>query len=384
MIGNHMQTLTIQTKSLDGLPRIGHSSFSDFREGLYVSSGPMSWQVPPPTIAYGVNHLTEGSQKRLEGPRQSGHPEMMYLSLKNALIVDSGTVITENCDVFPETIPHHHQPLSLGEEWSIEKINTFQATKEIPCPTELPGRSLFLPVSSPSMSHFMFEGLVHLVDDWNKVDTIIMPVTPQQGFADIIRADTTFQPEVLFRSPDTWGTPLRCEELIIPAYRFALHPQFDRSIKNIRKALPLDNKWNPFIYISRQDTSRYRILLNESEVVELVKSYGFDVLELNNMQEIEIIERFYSAKCIIGPMGAGLYNSIFSNPGTMVIALTTANYLRTFLMHCVATTGLNFGYVFGPDFLSYEEEQHGGHNDFVVDINLVEQAILDYIASTST
>jgi len=66
-----------------------------------------------------------------------------------------------------------------------------------------------------------------------------------------------------------------------------------------------------------------RRCVNEDEVAELFKSYGYEEVFCENMTMREKIGLFNSAKYVAGPIGGGMCNVIFSPPETKVISINS-------------------------------------------------------------
>jgi len=66
-----------------------------------------------------------------------------------------------------------------------------------------------------------------------------------------------------------------------------------------------------------------RRCVNENEVAELFKSYGYEEVFCENMTMKEKIGLFNSAKYVAGPIGGGMCNVIFSKPETRVISINS-------------------------------------------------------------
>tara|TARA_Y100000590_G_C15707789_1_gene1009263 strand:+ start:617 stop:1651 length:1035 start_codon:yes stop_codon:yes gene_type:complete len=102
-------------------------------------------------------------------------------------------------------------------------------------------------------------------------------------------------------------------------------PQFLKIWKSI-KILNyfLNNKINSQnnlkVYISRQN-SNYRNILNEDDLIKILKLKGFRIIDPNRYEIVEQIELFSSAELIISPTGSGLANIIFCKPGTKIIEI---------------------------------------------------------------
>ena len=74
------------------------------------------------------------------------------------------------------------------------------------------------------------------------------------------------------------------------------------------------------LYVSRQDTT-YRKIQNEIELLNLLKSYEFEILILSQLSFKTQVELFSCAAVVIAQHGAGLTNIIFSPIHTVVIEL---------------------------------------------------------------
>jgi len=74
------------------------------------------------------------------------------------------------------------------------------------------------------------------------------------------------------------------------------------------------------IYVSRE-TARFRRVLNEDEIIDLLKQYGFITVRLEDLAFTEQVKFFRDAEIVVGPSGSGLANLVFSSMGTKVIEL---------------------------------------------------------------
>ena len=74
------------------------------------------------------------------------------------------------------------------------------------------------------------------------------------------------------------------------------------------------------VYLSRQN-SDYRNLINESDLIEKLKSKNFMIVDTNNMSIFEQIKIFSAADVIMGPTSSALTNIVFSQKGARVIEI---------------------------------------------------------------
>ena len=89
------------------------------------------------------------------------------------------------------------------------------------------------------------------------------------------------------------------------------------TIPNLSKSNKL---YNDKIYISRSD-SEHRKILNEIELIALLKKLNFQIITLSEMNIFDQINLFKKAKVIIGYHGAGFANLVFCSPKTKVVEI---------------------------------------------------------------
>ena len=75
------------------------------------------------------------------------------------------------------------------------------------------------------------------------------------------------------------------------------------------------------IYITRED-STYRKIINEGDIVNLLRSKGYKVINPQLYKIDEQIETFANADKIIAPHGSNLANIIFCKPGTEILEIS--------------------------------------------------------------
>lgn len=81
------------------------------------------------------------------------------------------------------------------------------------------------------------------------------------------------------------------------------------------------------IFIDRSDsTFNHCKLINNQEVIEYLKTRGFQSLQVSKLDFFEQIYLFNNADMIIGPHGAALSNIVFSKPGLKLVELIPKNH----------------------------------------------------------
>lgn len=78
------------------------------------------------------------------------------------------------------------------------------------------------------------------------------------------------------------------------------------------------------IYVSRSNSSRK--IVNEAEILPILKNYGFEILHCEQMSFAEQIKIFSGAEVVLGSHGAGIYNQIFCKSGTVIIEIYNKEY----------------------------------------------------------
>lgn len=134
---------------------------------------------------------------------------------------------------------------------------------------------------------------------------------------------------------------IKCKNLIYPSmntwmpmnvrkrndFRIADNLIAHSAITNIQKAAKEYrlSQGDRKIFISRKNASFSRIV-NESEVAQLFKDNGYDVVCTEALTYRQQVELFSSARCIVGATGAAFTNVIYCNPGTVFGCIIPRKY----------------------------------------------------------
>ena len=150
---------------------------------------------------------------------------------------------------------------------------------------------------------------------------------------------------------------IQAEELVVPSYPSYLGWLQPWGLKFLREVFlrGITNNKSDFperIYIGRGN-ARYRRVMNEPEVVEILGKFGFTYVTPESMSLETQISTFAHAKIIVAPHGSGLTNLVFCNPGTKVIEFFSPHYLRYYYWHISQLLGLEHYYLIGEIFSCY-------------------------------
>jgi len=157
------------------------------------------------------------------------------------------------------------------------------------------------------------------------------------------------------------------------------------------------------IYISRRtwvhnkkdnigtDYTERRRCMNEDQMVQIFKLYGFTEVFCENLTMEQKIGMFRTAKYIAGPIGGGMCNTIFSPPDTRVLSINSPTFMDVnlrFAYSMVHTDLINFEHT---EFVNQQEESvesegslsiSGGLNSpWQVDLNKLSKFLDKWIQS---
>jgi capsular polysaccharide biosynthesis protein len=110
-----------------------------------------------------------------------------------------------------------------------------------------------------------------------------------------------------------FGDPITKEAYLFSRNLFLKSPSFDSK-----------NKGNRF-YVQRGNTKRRKVI-NEPQVISLLRKYGFEPIEMDNKTVQQQAELFSQAEAIVAPHGAALTNLLFVQAGVKVIELIPYGY----------------------------------------------------------
>ena len=121
------------------------------------------------------------------------------------------------------------------------------------------------------------------------------------------------------------------------------------------------------IYISRSK-ARYRRVLNEEDVVEVLEKFGFVSILPESISLAEQIAHFYHAEVIVAAHGSGLTNTIFCRQGTKVIELVSPHYISHYYWGSSQYLQLEHYFLAGEAFECYPIRQLMYQNSLTEDI----------------
>lgn len=135
------------------------------------------------------------------------------------------------------------------------------------------------------------------------------------------------------------------------------------------------------IYISRND-SKKRKVLNEDQLIPVLKKYGFEIHQLDNKTTEEQIRLFASAGFVLAPHGAGLSNLVYCQPGTRVVEFFPGGYVKQTYYDLSNKCGLDYSYIIFEKEEEANNAVEGQKIHIRADIEEIEKNIAEVNLST--
>ncbi len=164
---------------------------------------------------------------------------------------------------------------------------------------------------------------------------------------------------------------LQATELIVPSFAGYLGWPSGWAIDFLRreflKGILPSSSYPKRIYISRSK-ARYRRVLNEEDVVEVLAQSGFVSILPESMSLAEQIAHFYHSEVIVAAHGSGLTNTIFAQSGTKIIELVSPHYISHYYWGISQYLQLEHYFLAGEAFECYPIRQLMYQNSLTEDI----------------
>lgn len=126
----------------------------------------------------------------------------------------------------------------------------------------------------------------------------------------------------------------------------------------------------PYVYISRSDSS-IRNVLNEKELMEQLKPYGFKMVVSSQLSIKQKVKLFSNAKIVMGACGAGLINFIFCKPGTTAIEIFNEGFILEPFYDIANKVNLDHRYIICEGDNSITDAGRGQREHVVIEIDKV-------------
>jgi hypothetical protein len=95
------------------------------------------------------------------------------------------------------------------------------------------------------------------------------------------------------------------------------------------------------LYLSRARAA-VRLIANEKEISQVLRRHDFEILEAEALSFREQADLFGNASVIVAPHGSALANTVFCQPGTRVVEISTRAGYRDWYWRLAAVAGLSY------------------------------------------
>ena len=123
------------------------------------------------------------------------------------------------------------------------------------------------------------------------------------------------------------------DEIIVPERLLRLNHSVDSRLawvySHVTQGIPPIQDGSRRIYLSRRKVSRrshLRVCANEASIERRFSKYGFKIIYPEELPFDEQIRSYLSAEAIAGLSGSALHNSVFMQPGSILIELGDPHY----------------------------------------------------------
>ncbi len=288
------------------------------------------------------------------------------ISLENAMIVGNKGVLTKEGMLYNSApITRNNLSESLNENRkNHDGFAIHETGKEYICyyasrenPKNIHGHALFLPNWEPAnYGSFIFRQLPQLIY-LNKLKLYFDFYVAERTTWLLEAIDALGLPKKpVFNIKEVSGD--RFSHIIFIDY-FEAEGYLDQYTRNAAldiaqsiKARPeASSIMRPNIYVSRSlsNISRpwYRVLLNEEDVESAFSNAGFHIVYPETLSFIDQMKLYAGARKIVGLSGSGMFNTIFSIPGSKVVDIESFTWNVGQHSKFYSSCGMNYALAFG-------------------------------------
>ncbi|ABD00003.1 TPR repeat protein [Synechococcus sp. JA-3-3Ab] len=281
-----------------------------------------------------------------QGSVHVGHyPRHLYASFASAVLTRRGELLA---DVSPSLPP----PEFLDWDWKPAHLEHHPVLDlpHLPPPIPLDGPVALLPLGAVNYFHWMVDilpalDLLRRAGFLEKDLPILLHGYQGKPFQVQSLAALGIPTERLLSFEQVGGSHLQAQNLIVPSLAGPVGCLTPRGWKVLQQLVPLGQAADPLlprrVYISRR-AARWRRVINEAEVLEALRPWGFVPVQLEVLSLAEQIALMQKAEAVMGIHGAGLTNLAFCQPGTVAIEIFPSNAVLPYFWSLAQVVGLNY------------------------------------------
>jgi hypothetical protein len=161
----------------------------------------------------------------------------------------------------------------------------------------------------------------------------------------------------------------QCDRLYVTSFSYGYYvmPEITRWLRNSYLPAITDQNIRK-LFISRNDSSSRKVT-NETEVMNLLKPYGYDLIKPASLSFVDQAKLFDSAQTIIAPHGAGLTNIAFCKPGTRVLEIFPPRWTPCCYLQLSQAAQLDYNFMIAEPPGTHIDEFPQFHGFEPIDVN---------------
>jgi len=169
------------------------------------------------------------------------------------------------------------------------------------------------------------------------------------------------------------------EKAIIPSmdhFSKVIAPWKIRTLRAVRDSLSRPEGGRARrLYISRKRAAVRRVM-NEPELERILRDAGFTAVELESCSWPEQVAMFADAEVILAPHGAALANTVFCQPGALLVEISTRAGYRDYYLRLAASSGVRYRFLEARPRVTASSSIRATENeDMIIDLNSVQDLL---------
>ncbi|WP_460465885.1 glycosyltransferase family 61 protein [Arthrobacter pigmenti] len=289
-------------------------------------------------------------------------PEMNFREYKEVSYA-RGQVLFKDSLVLPDTFRHPMQRRLYNRFLQDTSPSFAKIRKQSRPTTHLPGRYFYLDTEYPAYYGHVTTEIISRLWAWSAAKELYPDlkaiVSPKEGSEDIPAYERRILGAFGIADSDIVcvSEPAVVESMLAATPMFAnpiyVHPSCKSIWDTIRDNLRTKSESRPAKIFVNRPTGLARECRNGEAVVDVFRSFGFEVIYPEKMPLGDQVDTFAKAEVVAGFGGSGMLNSIFSDgPGTkLVIAPETYNAANEYLISSV--NGDSIHYLYGESEIQH-------------------------------
>jgi capsular polysaccharide biosynthesis protein len=225
---------------------------------------------------------------------------------------------------------------------------------------------------------FLFRNLPKLLTSWKLAPDVFKVLTwaGHQNWLDLLTIAGCSKDQVI---PLRRDAIYKAKRVVIPTIQsphIFLAPEvvaFYQQIADRMTSMPQHRD----IYVSRmsQAATGRRVCLNEGEMRDAMLRIGFEIVDPSTTPVFEQIRTFAEARTIVGPSGSGMFNCVFSRPGTKVFDIESEPTWIRAHANLFASLDLEYRFIQGKPAV---DDNRPVHRNWTVNVESTLQYIQEY------